>query len=256
MQPYVSVIIPVYNGESFLANAIEMVHRQNYHPLEIIVVDDGSTDKTAEVAAQSKVDIRYIYQSNQGPAAARNRALQIAKGDIFAFLDVDDTWIENSFAKMLAYLDTHPSIEIVQGLIQQIHDPHIKRLDKSRKDDLQSTEEPYYFINLTSALYRRSAFDKVGLLDKTLRYGEDLDWFLRAWENKVTKETTDIIFLNYYKHSHNMTRNKNLVELGLVQVFKRRKDRLSQIMSQQPHDSRSFPTLHEYIYPKAESKID
>ncbi|MFQ5500546.1 MAG: glycosyltransferase family 2 protein [Candidatus Zixiibacteriota bacterium] len=79
-QPFVSVIIPVFNGEAFLAEAIESIHRQNYHPLETIIVDDGSTDGTATIASRFKESVRYIFQPNGGPAAARNRGLRMARG--------------------------------------------------------------------------------------------------------------------------------------------------------------------------------
>src|SRR5579871_1893267 len=91
-----SVIIPVYNAEAFLAQAVESVRRQTVKPLEIIVVDDGSTDNSAQVAA--RLDVHYIYQPNRGPAAARNRALTAARGQFIAFLDADDLWPDNKLA--------------------------------------------------------------------------------------------------------------------------------------------------------------
>ena len=90
-QYYVSAIIPVYNGEHFLARVINNILSQQYHPLEIIVIDDGSTDNTAKIA-QNYPDIVYHYQENAGPSAARNRGIELAKGNVIAFLDVDDLW--------------------------------------------------------------------------------------------------------------------------------------------------------------------
>ena len=89
-KPFVSVIIPAYNGEAYLAEAVESTQRQNYHPLEIIIVDDGSTDGTAQIATSFKGEVRYMYQPNSGgPAAGRNRGLKMARGEVIAFLDQD-----------------------------------------------------------------------------------------------------------------------------------------------------------------------
>lgn len=232
----VSVIIPVYNGEKYLAAAIENVHKQDYHPLEIIVVDDGSTDGTAEVAAQFKDSIRYIYQSNSGPAAARNRGIKIAKGDVIAFLDSDDLWSDDKLKLQVSYLADNPAVEIVQGLIQQIE------LSKS-KDEAVSPN--YQFINLGSAVYRKAVFEKIGLFDETLRYGEDVDFFLRAWENNILKVVLERVTLFYRKHNDNMTQGKKLVELGFVRVYKKHLDRCRQ----KGNFTRSpeLPPLNQYI---------
>lgn len=92
----VSAIIPVFNGESFLAEAVESILQQSRPPDEIIVVDDGSTDATAKVASAYADTIHYIRQDQRGPAAARNRGLMQADGDILGFLDADDMWVKDN----------------------------------------------------------------------------------------------------------------------------------------------------------------
>ncbi len=89
---FVSVIIPVYNGDAYLLDAVDSIQRQHYKPLEIIIIDDGSTDSTAEIAADLRGDVRYVYQPNSGPSAARNKGLRMARGEVIGFLDVDDLW--------------------------------------------------------------------------------------------------------------------------------------------------------------------
>jgi len=86
----ISVIIPVYNGERYLAEAIESALGQHYRPIEIILVDDGSTDRSAEVAKQVSQSIRYLYQAHGGAGAARNAGVDLAPGEFLAFLDPDD----------------------------------------------------------------------------------------------------------------------------------------------------------------------
>ncbi|MFM6133920.1 MAG: glycosyltransferase family 2 protein, partial [Sphaerospermopsis kisseleviana] len=161
-QLFVSVIIPVYNGQKYLAEAIENVKQQNYQPLEIIVIDDGSTDATAEIAAKYQDTIRYLYQENSGPAAARNLGINMAKGEVITFLDVDDIWLEDKLKVQVDYFANNPSVEIVQGLIQQIE----RFEDPENHDSIcQTLSKPYQVINLGSAIYRKSVFDKIGVID-------------------------------------------------------------------------------------------
>ena len=104
-KPLVSVIIPVYNGERYLEAALKSVIEQDYCPIEIIVVDDGSTDKSAEIAKYFK-EIQYIFQSNKGPgpANARNTGIRAVKGEYIAFLDADDIWMPNKLSIQMNYL--------------------------------------------------------------------------------------------------------------------------------------------------------
>src|ERR1700722_11062092 len=105
MKPHltVSCVIPVFNGERFLAEAIESVLAQSYETSEIIVVDDGSTDGTKTVAARFDQRVAYVEQSNAGPASARNHGIQRASGDFIAFLDSDDLWHPEKTAIQLAH---------------------------------------------------------------------------------------------------------------------------------------------------------
>jgi glycosyltransferase involved in cell wall biosynthesis len=107
--PLVSVIIPVYNGARFLRAALESVLAQTYRNFEVIVVDDGSVDDSG-VIAQSFPEVRYIHQTNQGVAAARNHAIEVARGEYFAFLDQDDLWTADKLKLQIAYLLSHPEV--------------------------------------------------------------------------------------------------------------------------------------------------
>ncbi|PSB01602.1 glycosyltransferase family 2 protein [Merismopedia glauca] len=221
----VSVIIPIYNGEMFLAEAIQSLKRQNYQPLEIIVIDDGSTDKTAEIAAQFHPEIRYVYQSNQGPSAARNHGIKLAEGEVIAFLDVDDLWADDVLLDFTDYLIAHPDVEIVQGLIQQMQREIVNPQENSYT--FKPNFQPYQFINLGSALYRKSVFDKVGLFDLALRDNEDTDWFMRAWEQNINKVVIPRVMLFYRKHDGNMTlKQTDLVHFGVIKIYKRHIDRM------------------------------
>jgi GT2 family glycosyltransferase len=219
----VSAIIPVFNGASFLAGAIENVLAQNYQPVEIIIVDDGSTEDTAENAAGYSGVVNYVYQLNAGPSAARNHGIKLAQGDMIAFLDVDDFWSENKLGMQAAYLQANPSIEIAQGLIQRVRLPEP---GQSNRSDFERISGPYQYINIGSALFRKSVFDRVGLFDETLRDNEDTDWFIRAWENGVSKAVLDEVTLFYCQHRTNMSHSQAPVNYGLTKLIKKHLDRL------------------------------
>jgi glycosyltransferase involved in cell wall biosynthesis len=212
--PLVSVIMPVYNGERFLREALESIRHQNYEPLEIIVVDDGSTDNTAKIIASYGNWIRYVRQENAGPAAARNRGLALAGGKLVAFLDADDLWPEGKLALQVERLINDPKLDIVLGRIQYVELPGAAHVEIP----FESSEKTLTGIHLGCGIYRKSVFDKVGGFDETLRISEDQDWFLRAREVNISvvilKETT----LIYRLHSNNLTRNFTFRDsrLGIV----------------------------------------
>jgi glycosyltransferase involved in cell wall biosynthesis len=115
VKPRVSVIIPVYQGDRFLAEAVESVLNQNFTDYEIIVIDDGSTDNSHAVLQPYYNSIHYVFQENQGVAAARNRGIQIAKGELIAFLDQDDFWLSDKLASQVAYFESQPNLGMVNS---------------------------------------------------------------------------------------------------------------------------------------------
>ena len=221
MGPLVSVVIPVFNGERFLREAVQSVLDQHYSPLEIIVVDDGSTDATPTVAKSLPETVRYLHQTNQGPAAARNRGIEHAQGDLIAFADADDLWPTTKLDLQLPYLINDPKIDILLGRIQQV------LLSEAADGQTQSEDfaEPAFSVNLGSAVIRKSVFDRVGLFDETMRYSEDVDWFMRARERGAAIVTIDAVTLLYRQHEQNMTRGKSASELNVLKALKRSLDR-------------------------------
>ncbi len=212
--PLVSVIMPVYNGETFLAEAVESIQQQAYQPLEIIIVDDGSTDGTAQIAANFKGDVRCVYQPNSGQAVARNRGLRMVRGDIIGFLDADDLWAENKLEVQLPHVTSDLSVEIVLG--------HINRIWAARgTSNYDQFTEPELALSLGSGLFRKSVFDKVGYFDPTLRRCEDWDWFMRARELGVSIVTHKEVVAYYRRHENNMTLEKEIGNKYFAMVLKR-----------------------------------
>ncbi|HEY0727407.1 MAG TPA: glycosyltransferase family A protein, partial [Pyrinomonadaceae bacterium] len=199
MNPLISVIIPAYNCERFLREAVQSVLDQKYSDLEIIIVDDGSTDGTASVAKSFPEPVRYLHQTNQGPSAARNRGIERAQGSLIAFADADDLWPADKFEQQLPYLIQDPTTDIVLGRIQ---------LAKWSETDNGQTRveefaEPVFSVNLGSAIIRKSVFERVGLFDETMRYSEDVDWMMRAREGGAKIVTIDAVTLFYCRHDQN-----------------------------------------------------
>ena len=120
--PLVSVVVPVFNGEAFLGEALESVFAQNYEPLEVIVVNDGSTDRSGEIA-KSDARIRYLEQPNRGASSARNLGVAVASGTFIGFVDADDVIPPTKFSDQIGYLLEHPEIDCVLGRQDWIEEP-------------------------------------------------------------------------------------------------------------------------------------
>lgn len=220
-RPLVSVIIPVFNGEHFIEDAVKNVLSQNYPALEIIIVDDGSIDKTEKIVMQLQADIRYFRQNNTGPASARNRGIRDASGDFILFLDVDDLWPENNICMLVDEIQARPDVEVVRGYAQMMeHNPAT-----GRYDFIGNPRESFRDY-IGAALYRKSVFRKVGLFDTTLTFGEDVDWFVRSAQLKVKITRLEETTLYVRRHGRNMTHGKNLLELNTLRVLKKSIDRM------------------------------
>lgn len=217
--PLLTVIIPTYNGAKFINNALKNVMDQQYPGLEIILVDDGSKDKTAEVVASLKEDVRCFYQPNSGPAAARNRGLRDASGEFIAFLDVDDYWPLHTLKNLVRRLLEQPDIDILRGYGQ------LYKLSVLGEEVFIGNPKESFKDYIGAAIYRKEVFSKVGLFDESMTFGEDSDWFNRARELKLNIKREQEVTLMVQRHGANMTEGKNLVELSNLKLFKKSLDR-------------------------------
>jgi glycosyltransferase involved in cell wall biosynthesis len=214
----ISVIIPVHNRCQFLSEALDSVLCQQYEPLEILVVDDGSTDNVRNWLFKYSGRVEYMRQEHRGPGAARSAGVRRAQGDLIAFLDNDDLFTPSHLNRLGGCIEADPDVQIAQGQLRNFRDEEGTKFWCS---------PAYYLSSLPSAIYRRKLFESVGI-DESLRFGEDLDFFIRCWEHNIKKVTVDHLSLLYRRHGDNMTHNRNLRELGLVAVYRRRRDRIEQ----------------------------
>jgi len=215
-----SVIIPVYNSERYLSEAIESVLVQTYRPIEIIVVDDGSTDSSADIAKGFHDAICYVFQPNSGPSVARNAGLKIATGSIISFIDADDVWSTDKLSRQIKQMDSNLSAEIVLGHLQ-----FLLYQNSDGKCGWTVSSDPRLALNLGAGIFRKSAFEKVGLFDETLRYGDDWDWFMRARELGLHILIDKEVTLFYRRHKHNLSNQKKMGDASIIRVFKNSLDR-------------------------------
>jgi glycosyltransferase involved in cell wall biosynthesis len=197
--PLVSVLVPVYNGERFLAEMLDSLFAQDLAALEVIVVDDGSTDRTAEIAQQFPV--RYVYQQNEGPSAARNAGLALAQGELIAFADADDRFPPDKLSAQVRYLQKHPEVGCVLGRQEWIVEDGV---------DAPPLERDPIFgelggIQLVTAMIRRDVLRSLGGFDPAFRFAEDRDLFGRMRENGVEIAVLPQVFLYKRVHGANAT---------------------------------------------------
>ena len=174
-----SVIIPVYNGERYLAETIDSVLAQNHRSIEVIIVDDGSTDGSANVANSYGSSVRYCYQSNLGTAAAMNRGTDLACGEYLAFLGADDLWTEDRIRVQLKAFDAHPDMDIISGYVKQFFSPDMTESVKKR---IRFSADLIPGHVIPAMLIKCQSFFRVGLFETQWTVGAEMSWYLRAQE--------------------------------------------------------------------------
>jgi glycosyltransferase involved in cell wall biosynthesis len=226
MGPLVSAVIPTYNYGRFVAEAVESALAQTYSPLEVIVVDDGSTDDTRERLAAFGDRIRYVYQPNQGLSAARNTGVREARGEWIAFLDSDDVWHPRRVELQMAHAACQPDAGLIaadsfsdSSRRWPAFDPHnIPATPVSMKEILIRSR-----FGPGGVLARRECFDLVGGFDTTLRSAEDRDMWLRiAARYPLVKLSAPLWW--YRQHSGSMSSAAVRMEQNEMRVIRRMLD--------------------------------
>ena len=202
----ISCIVPVYNGERYLGEAIESILRQNYRPIEIIIADDGSTDRTAAIAAAYGGQVLYLRQANAGTAAARNLGMRVAKGEFFAFLDADDVWPSDKLDQQMARFQAHPELDFCIAHVQNFWIPELIEEEKKFRDHRISKALPGYVTG--TLLARRDCFKAVGQFNTAIEHADDTEWFLRANERGAAMELMPDVLLYRRLHHTNLSRVK------------------------------------------------
>ena len=204
--PELSVIIPVWNGARYLAEAIESVLAQDSMPLEIIVVDDGSDDDSAAVAEQFGERVRCLRRPHAGLASARNSGLEVARGQLLLHLDADDLLTEQSIAVRVAALTQQPDLDLVVGFMESFVSPELDAQTRARFGPMPGPQRG----GLPGASIARAAFAaRVGKFDTSLRQSPDLDWMLRAQEAGMKLAVIPDVVLRRRIHGNNVSLTSN-----------------------------------------------
>ena len=179
--PLVSVIIPTYNRAQYICEAVDSVLAQTYRNIEVIVVDDGSTDNTEEILRQYDSKIKYVFQNNAGPSAARNNGIKQARGDLLAFLDSDDIWLPEKLERQVQLMKQSRNTGLVSCgsyIINASGEITASSIIKKNHENKKLFLKELMVHNIISgggsaALIKKKCFEKLGLFSEKLWIGED-----------------------------------------------------------------------------------
>lgn len=209
--PLVTVIIPCYNHARFLPIAIKSVLNQTYNPIEIVVVDDGSTDNTKDVAL-GFTEIKYIYQENAGLSATRNKGLQESKGDYVLFLDADDFLYPKAVSINIDYFLADPTLAFVSGSYDNADERGniTTEYKVSVENDHYCRLLDYNYIGMIATVLFAKWIFKEFLFNTDLRGCEDLDLYLKVTRKYPVLHHTEKIAV-YRRHANNMSSNNAMM---------------------------------------------
>lgn len=196
----VSVVIPAYNAETYITSALESIFAQAYRPLEIIVVNDGSTDATAERVRAFGERVTLLEQENRGIFATLNRGIRAAQGEWLTFLDADDLWTAQRLETQLAAFDADATLEAVFGLLQNFYSPDTDETFRAR---VACPPEPLPGIWHHTLLLRRTMFLRVGYFAEDWQVGNFMEWFARATTQNLRYIVIPNVVLRRRLHPNN-----------------------------------------------------
>ncbi|MEO5690812.1 MAG: glycosyltransferase [Candidatus Saccharimonadales bacterium] len=229
--PLVSVIIPAYNAESYIKIAIDSIQDQTYKNLEIIVIDDKSTDNTLSIAnqlAEKDERIKLIKNTtNIGIGGNRNKGIEKSNGDYICWQDADDISRPDRIQNQVDYLESHPEVGMVGGFITFFEDEHEGKTRRYAEDDqtLRYNIFKYNPVAQPACMVRRACYERVGLYDSSLRVSEDLDMIFRIGEKFKFGNIQEVV-IKYRQTSGSLT-SSNLKEMEKVTLMLRDKYRYS-----------------------------
>lgn len=204
----ISCILPVCNGERFLAEALDSIFAQSHPPHEVIVVDDGSSDGTQEVIADYGDRLCCQYQDNAGPAAARNAGLDLASGDLVAFMDADDLWHADKLARQAAQFAARPELGIS---LTGMRNFWVRELAHEQADLGGKLAGSLSAISLVA---RRELFARVGPFDPRVRHKDVIGWLIRARQARVAMQALPEILVYRRIHEANLSRRRGDEDAG------------------------------------------
>lgn len=192
--PQVSIVIPSYNSEAYIRETLDSILGQTFRDFEVLVVDDGSTDRTCDIVATYGISVRLITQKNSGVCAARNRGIEQARGQYICLVDHDDYWFPHKLSRQIEKLQEHPDVGVVFSWFQYWEAdsdgrfPNPSSIDLSKYPDGVSEKYSGWiyheflldcWMQTSTATFRREVFERCGTFDESLPFGEDWDLWIR-----------------------------------------------------------------------------
>jgi glycosyltransferase involved in cell wall biosynthesis len=218
----VSVVIPTYNYAHFIGEAIDSAFSQSYRDFEIVVVDDGSTDNTKEFVSRFP-DVRYLYQTNKGIAAARNAGLLNSRGDYLVFLDADDRLLPNCLEAGVNSLEDNPACAFVSGQWQRIAEdgkalPPVPGV-VVKEDHYRAFLDYNYVGTVGQVMFRRRVLEAVKGFDSSAPGCDDIELYLRIARDYPV-HCHDQVVVQYRVHGSNTSRNRAMMLTSMLQVYR------------------------------------
>ena len=222
MPSLVSCVVPVRDGERYLAEAIDSVLAQDHRPLELLVIDDGSTDASAAIAAAYGAPVRVLSQAPTGIAAARNLGVEAAGGAFVCFLDADDRYRPGKLSSQLALLEARPELEGCLCMAENFWEPGLEQ-EERRYRELGKLRASHHVGNL---LARRSLFERLGPMPTGSDAGSDIEWFLRVRDAGIELALLDEVHLDRRmhpaSHSHRLAGLDPYLDLAKARIDRAR----------------------------------
>jgi len=219
-EPRISVILPTFNAARYLDEAIASVRAQTLPAAEIIVVDNGSTDATPEIA--QRWDVRYETEPVRGIGVGRNRGLAVATGDFFAFIDADDIWMPQKLELQMAAIRSEPGLEAAFGLMEQFISPELTPAEAAPihcPPGIAAVRLPLVM------LITRDAFGRVGRFSTDSTLGDTVEWFARAQAAGLRYTTVPHLLARRRLHANNTGRLMRDERMDYVRILKQKLDR-------------------------------
>jgi glycosyltransferase involved in cell wall biosynthesis len=211
-----SVIMPMYNCEPWIEEAVRSVLENADELLELIVVDDGSTDRSAEIVKSISGPVTLIQQENAGPSAARNVGMRAARGEIIGFLDADDIWVAGTPDERRVAIEHGADVAFARVQVLTGNPP-------------KPFSDPTHAASIPSIFLTRDAIDRVGELDESIVHGEDVDWVMRMKESGLRAEYVDQVAFEYRLRPGSLTRDREINRPAVVHRLRESLERRGKI---------------------------
>ena len=252
----VSVVIPVFNGEKYIAEAINSVLHQTYSDIEVIVVDDGSADKSPDIVKSFK-KVNYIYQNNAGPSSARNTGMAASHGEYIAFLDCDDIYAENKIAEQVSVLEQHKDVDVVYNDCI-VADKNLNQINTLRSEGIYENDKDFLCMLLfrqiipipPSIMLRRRCFEEGCLYNEGYKHAEDYEYIIRLAQRYKFRYIPKPLYI-YRRHEGNLTNAHSLQQKKEIEVIRKLgHERIKEIVEESSFSSAEKSFLLAKIYIK------